>query len=225
MYRKAVEKYAKDGDIYRIAYVSYQIHFIGVSQLTFNQHPDKTEAYVRLFRKDDPTFDHNSFDRVKRWRCYVASFMAVEPTEEVDLTRVSAPYLKNVLLKNADLSEDDRFDLIKHYDKVTILISPASYVMKFIASEPHGTGGNMYFVQPDKVRSGLSESVSNPTEEYKKLAENRQERVQELFGRNTIWMKDASRDDVDARKAAFKKDLEEPRVTKDHEDDVEMDDL
>lgn len=148
--------------------------------------------------------------------------MAVEPTEEVDLNRVTSPYLKNRFLKSDELPEDERFDLLKHSDKTTILISPASYVMKFIASEPFGVGGVEYFVQPDKARSGLSESIPNPIEEYKGLKESRRERIQELLIRNTSWMKDVSRDDVDARKAAFKKDLEEPKVIKDDEEDVEM---
>jgi paired amphipathic helix protein Sin3a len=49
----------------------------------------------------------------------------------------------------------------------------------------------------------------------------RGERAQEVLVRNNSWMKDMSRDDVDAKKAAFKKDLEEPRKATD-DDDVEM---
>jgi paired amphipathic helix protein Sin3a len=177
-----------------------------------------------LFKKDDPTFDYDTLDRIKRWRCYIASYTAVEPTEEVDLSRVSTPYLKSRFPKGDDLSDEERHDRVRHYDKITINVSPATYATKFIASEPNGTGGYMYFVHPDKVRAGLTEEGTKPSW-YKALRDRRRERVEERLIRNTNWMKDVSRDDVDARKAAFKRDLEEPKssaVEDGDEDDVEM---
>ncbi|KAF1830335.1 hypothetical protein BDW02DRAFT_642257 [Decorospora gaudefroyi] len=203
-YRKAVEKYAKDADTYRITY-----------------DPAKMEAHVRLFKKDDPTFEFTTLDRIKRWRAYVASYMAVEPTEEVDLSRVHYPYLKKRLAKTEDLSDEERFDHVRHSDKITISISPAAYRMDFIKGHPFGSGGIQYFIQPDAVRAGVSESVPKPSEEYKKLNDERRERVQEILVRNNRWMKDLSRDDVDAKKTAFKKAIEEPRTVAD-DDDVDM---
>jgi paired amphipathic helix protein Sin3a len=179
------------------------------------------EAHVRLFKKDDPTFEFNTLDRVKRWRAYVASYMAVEPTEEVDVSRIHYPYLKKRLAKTEDLLNEDRVDTVKHSDKITVSISPAAYIMTFINSEPFGTGGVQYFLQSDAVRAGVSEAVPKPFEEYNKMNGERGERAQEVLVRNNSWMKDMSRDDVDAKKAAFKKDLEEPRKATD-DDDVEM---
>lgn len=221
-YRKAVEKYAKDADTYRITYVCTIIWTSRSHLLMSYQDPVKMESYVRLFKKDDPTFEFNTVDRVKRWRAYVASYMAVEPTEEIDVSRIHYPYLKKRLAKTEDPTEDDRFDNVKFNDKITVSISPAAYVMTFINSEPFGTGGVQYFLQPDSVRAGLSESVPKPAEEYKTLNDARHNRVQELLIMNNSWMKDLSRDDVDAKKAAFKKDLEEARKGADDED-VEMD--
>lgn len=177
---------------------------------------------MRLFKKDDPTFEFNTVDKIKRWRAYVASYMAVEPTEDVDVSRVNFPYLKKRVAKIEDLSEEERFEHLKHNDKITVSISPAAYIMTFINSEPFGTGGVQYFIQPDAVRAGVSESVPKPTEEYKKLNDERRERVQEILVRNNSWMKDLSRDDVDAKKSAFKKDIEEARkVTDDGDVDME----
>ena len=176
---------------------------------------------MRLFKKDDPTFEFNTLDRIKRWRAYVASYMAVEPTEEVDASRVRYPYLKKRLAKTNDFVEEDRFEDVKHSDKITVSISPAAYIMTFVNSEPFGTGGVQYFLQPDIVRAGLSEATPNPLEEYKALNDSRRDRAQEILARNNTWMKDLSRDDVDAKKASFKKDLEEPSKVTD-EDDVEM---
>jgi paired amphipathic helix protein Sin3a len=179
------------------------------------------EAQVRLFKKDDPTFEFNTLDRVKRWRAYVASYMAVEPTEEVDISRIHYPYLKKRLAKTEGILEEDRIDSVKYDDKITVSISPAAYIMTFINSHPFGTGGVQYFLQPDAVLAGVSEAIPKPTEEYKKLNDERRERAQEKLVRNNSWMKDMSRDDVDAKKAAFKKDLEEPRKVTD-DDDVDM---
>ncbi len=137
--------------------------------------------------------------------------MAVEPTEELDASRVRYPYLKKRLAKTEDFGEEDRFEHVKHSDKITVSITPAAYIMTFIHSEPIGTGGVQYFLQPDQVRAGLSESTPNPAADFKALNDARRERAQELLTRNNTWMKDLSHEDVDAKKAAFKKDLEEPR--------------
>jgi paired amphipathic helix protein Sin3a len=176
---------------------------------------------VRLFKKDDPTFEFSTLDRVKRWRAYIASYMAVEPTEEVDSTRVRYPYLKKRLARTEDFSEDERLDHVKHSDKITVSISPAGYTMTFINSEPFGTGGVQYFLQPDNVRAGITSNVTKPVEEYKALNDSRRDRAQEKLVRNNTWMKDLSREDVDAKKAIFKRDLDQVRV--DDDDDVEMD--
>jgi paired amphipathic helix protein Sin3a len=219
-YRKAVEKYAKDADTYRITYVCSTNCLRSCKLLTQCQDPAKAEANVRLFKKDDPTFEFNTLDRVKRWRAYIASYMAVEPTEEVDGSRVHYPYLRKRLARTEDFSEDERLDHVKHSDKITVSISPAGYTMTFINSEPFGTGGVQYFLQPDSVRAGLTSSVPKPTEEYKSLNDSRRDRAQERLARNTTWMKDLSREDVDAKKTAFKQDLEQ--VKPDNDEDVEM---
>jgi paired amphipathic helix protein Sin3a len=221
-YRKAVEKYAKDADTYRITYVSHISSGFQGTLLIFLKDPAKTEATVRLFRKDDPTFDFSALDRIKRWRAYLASYQAVEPTEEVDHARVAYPYLKKRLAKVEDLAEqDDRLDHVKHSDKITISISPAAYVINFINSEPFGTGGVQYFLQPDNVRAGVTESMPQPDEQFKALNDSRRERAQEKLVRNNTWMKNLSREEVDSKKATFKKCIEEGKQANDNED-VEM---
>lgn len=202
-YRKSVEKYAKDADTYRITY-----------------DPVIKESFVRLFKKDDPTFEFNTVDRVKRWRAYVASYMAVEPTEGIDVAQIRYPYLKKRMAKADDLSDDARFDHVKHNDKITVTISPAAYTMTFVHSEPFGPGGVQYFLQPDFVRAGLSESLPTPMKDYEALVKARKERVIETLCMNNSWMKNLSREEVDAKKAAWKRMLEEaPKIT---DDDVEM---
>jgi paired amphipathic helix protein Sin3a len=203
-YRKAVEKLAKDADTYRITY-----------------DPAKTEATVRLFKKDDPTFDSNALDRTRRWRAYLASYQAVEPTEEVDHAKVHYPYLKKRLAKIEDLAEqDDRLDLAKHSDKITVSISPQTYNITFINSDLN-VGGVQYFTLPDTVRAGGSESSPQPNEQFKALNDARRERAQEKLVRNNTWMRDLSRDEVDSKKSAFKQGIDEAKQANDNED-VEM---
>ncbi|KAF2203738.1 hypothetical protein GQ43DRAFT_389344 [Delitschia confertaspora ATCC 74209] len=206
-YRKAVEKYAKDADIYRIAY-----------------DPFKAEAYVRVFKRDEPTFDFSSLDRIKRWRCYVASFMSIEPTEDINYSSVRTPYRKNAMMAKQDEMIDERGDPEKRLDKVVINVSPHGYMMKFEITPPDNSTGIEYFVQNDTIRSGVSENIPDPVEAYKQLKDSRRELVQEKLVRNNSWMKDITRDDVDERKDRFKKDLEEPAkaTTNDEDEDVEM---
>lgn len=183
------------------------------------------EANVRLFKKDDPTFEFNTLDKVKSWRAYVASYVALEPTEQIDASRVRYPFLRKrlaTLEKMDELTDQDRYEHVQHSDKITVSINPSRYNMRFISSEPAGTGGVQYIVHPDATRSGLSESVPKPLEEFKSLFDAKRDRAQEILVRNNSWMKDLSRDDVDAKKSAFKKDLEEGKPAAGEDDDVEM---
>lgn len=174
---------------------------------------NKMEAYVRLFKKDDPTFEFDQLDKVRQWRAYVASYMAVEPTEGLEFNKLRHPYLAKRLARLEDVNDDDRFDTLKSEDKITVSVLAQNYTMKFIASEPFGSGGVQYFTQPDDIRAGIGSK-----EEYDALLESKKERAQELFVRNNEWMKNLNRDDVDEKKAAFRKDLDEPKKT----EDVEM---
>jgi paired amphipathic helix protein Sin3a len=220
-YRKAVEKYAKDADTYRITYVSHLCR-CHVLSLTLIQDPAKTEATVRLFKKDDPTFDTNALDRTRRWRAYLASYQSIEPTEEVDPNNIKHPFLKKRLAKAEDLAEqDERLDHTTHSDKITVSISPQTYNITFINSEPFGTGGVQYFTLSDAIRAGLSDGASQPSDQYKLLNDARRERAQEKLVHNNTWMRDLSRDEVDSKKATFKKSIDEIKQASDNED-VEM---
>lgn len=135
---------------------------------------------------------------------------------------VQYPYLKRRLAKVEDLAEqDNRLEMVKYSDKITVSISPQTYNITFINSEPFGTGGVQYFTLPDTIRAGASENSLQPTEQYKALNDARRERAQEKLVRNNTWMRDLSRDEVDSKKAAFKKGIEEVKQANDN-DDVEM---
>lgn len=140
----------------------------------------------------------------------------------MDHGKVQYPYLKKRLAKVEDLAEqDDRLNVVKHSDKITVSISPQTYNITFINSEPFGTGGVQYFTLPDTVHTAVSESMPPPLEQFKALNDARRERAQERLVRNNTWMRDLSRDDVDSKKAAFKKGIDEVKQANSDED-VEM---
>ncbi|KAF2278105.1 paired amphipathic helix protein Sin3a [Westerdykella ornata] len=202
-YRKAVAKFAKDADTYRIAYDS-----------------QKKEAYVRLFKKDDPTYEFTMLDRVRRWRAYSAAYYQNETTEGVDMSKVEVPFCKRSYRTARDTA-DEEYEPDDSFGRTTIQINPVNYTIRFISSEPYGSGGVEHIVHSGKVRSGLSDEGVKSAEDFTALKESRRERAQELLVRNTNWMKDVSRDDVDARKAAFKKRIEQPEAVAESTD-VEM---
>lgn len=80
-YRRQVEKYIKDSDVYRIAY-----------------NTTERKAFVRLLKRDESTYDSvyedGLLDPEQRWAYYVASFTSLEPTESVLLDEVRLPFLK-----------------------------------------------------------------------------------------------------------------------------------
>ena len=80
-YRRQVEKYVKDSDVYRIAY-----------------NVGERKAFVRLLKKDETTYDsvHEDglLDPEQRWSYYVSSFTSLDPTEGVLQEEVQQPMLK-----------------------------------------------------------------------------------------------------------------------------------
>lgn len=102
MYRRQVEKYIKEGDIYRIAYVSSQSPN-AMSKMNTNKPQNATTrlAAIRVIRTTDSTFSDVNDDGLvtaeQRWAYYVSSYTNFEPTEAgVPLDRVIAPYVRRV---------------------------------------------------------------------------------------------------------------------------------
>lgn len=109
-------------------------------------------------------------------------------------------------------------------DKITISISPEQYKMRFVVGEKGTDEGTQFFVQKDKVRAGTDGAEEDRSEEYVQLKDSRKDLVQEKIVRNNAWMKDISRDEVDAKKTEFKQNLETPKKAEslDQEHDADM---
>ena len=97
LYRKQVEKYVKDGDVYRISYVSWAGRTRCRTKLTNLQFQSTGAATIRILKKDETTFERSSEDGVhtaeQRWAYYITSYTSLEPTEGVDQTKLSPSFL------------------------------------------------------------------------------------------------------------------------------------
>jgi paired amphipathic helix protein Sin3a len=180
------------------------------------------EISVRLFKKDEPTFEFNQVDKIKRWRGYVASYMTVEPTEELDYTRLRYPYLKDCITKQDNPHEDDPFDKVTGQDKIVVQVTPEFYVMKFMATDPHGIGGVQYFIQPEGG-SGSSETAAKPDEEQHPQKSAKKDVASEKFIHNNAWIKDSGHDDVEASKASFTELKDSPKKVEEGAQDEDVD--
>ncbi|KAF2459835.1 hypothetical protein BDY21DRAFT_336623 [Lineolata rhizophorae] len=157
-FRKQAEKYAKDGDIYRI---------------TFNQREMK--AWVQIFRKDDATFDMDKLEPEKRWSYYISSWTSLDPTEGVPADRVRLPYEKSTLNLPAleqlpMVAEDDESpeaaaaqalltDSVRSEEHLVIRVSLNNYKMLFApATEEYMVRGVTARAGPFDPNAGVSEA-------------------------------------------------------------------
>jgi paired amphipathic helix protein Sin3a len=190
-YRKQVEKLSRDGEVYRISYVSL-VKFVitEINPLTYLQVPEEQRCTIRLFPGDDATFDSEHLTTEGRWQYYIASYSMNEPTEGVDLTRLRPSFLRrNVAPQNAriEAAYAEIFGNLESFDEQALRISPNSY--KLIITDDFG-----WIRHNPASSSGKSYEVGR-IEESAKFREN--------FVRNNAWMRNASAEFVEARKALW----------------------
>ena len=184
-YRKQVEKFVKDGEMYRISYVSSD--YFG-STATANRPKDSssTKTTVRVFPPEESTFDNDSLSEEARWQYYIASYTMSDPTEGVDLSRMSFPFLrKNVTPQpsNAEEAYSSAYGKMQHRDTQTVSISPDTYKV-FYSSE-------FYFLR------ALAQKTYDRTRDNEKFYEK--------FVNHTTWMRNESDEAVSRRKVAYER--------------------
>lgn len=95
-YKKAVERMVRDGDLYKIEYVSGTRQGCFDDLLTLIQEQSKQKVNIFLAKKEDPAYFENGvspLDHENRWRSYVASYQSFEPTEGVPKAQLELPML------------------------------------------------------------------------------------------------------------------------------------
>ena len=99
-YRKQVEKYGKDTDIYRIRYVSFTHKILLPSIFMPLTHPSPPQnrpnrtATIQIFKKDDKTYEADELAATARWSYYVSTYSMLDHTEGVEFADLRLPFLR-----------------------------------------------------------------------------------------------------------------------------------
>lgn len=154
-YRKSVDKMIKDGETYRIDFVSVANDPNATGRLLTRVPQDQLTNKIRIFlaKKEDPIGDDglSVHDRETRWRYYIASYTSVDNTEGIDINNISYPFLmSNIKAYGADprsetfplaaadffrngIVEKSRFLDVKNEEKLSLRISVNNFKAFFQA--------------------------------------------------------------------------------------------
>lgn len=98
-YRKAVEKMIKDGDLYKIDYVSSLPNsrsMFSTDPLTRQQDQSKQKIELYLAKKDDASYyddELSPMDLENHWRTYIATYETVDDTDGIKPSQLHVPFL------------------------------------------------------------------------------------------------------------------------------------
>ena len=193
-YRRSVQRLAREGEIYRIGWVCLHVAIEAESANNYQDTLD-SKITIQLFKDTDPTFEASSLSRAEGWKVYISSYETSLPTEGIEALRM--PFYKRNLktrfpTSNGDPAPGDIDTRIE--ERMQFRISAATYRMEV---EP----GSSDFVA--NASSGVSD------EDAKTETERRSNEVEERWRANNTWMKGVSKDEVDAKKHAFKEKFDE----------------
>lgn len=190
-YRKQVERYVKDGDLFRITYVSCIARGLTREPETNGTHqePATKMCYLQYLTTEDSTLDREELSHEARWSYYVSAYTMRDPTEGVPFTQMRMPFLKRSLPAKMDSDEEYNhyFRPIVNHDGLVIRICANSY---HILYEP-GTQDWWYRLSTDE------EDASEKSKELAAVKERRKDRFMEKFVNNPKWAQGLSKDQVD----------------------------
>ena len=186
-YRKQVEKHVKDGELYRISYVSAACVTCR-SVADWIQDAPSTKTTIRLFPSEESTFDSDSLSDDAKWQYYVASYQMTDHTEGVDLSQLQWPLLRR-RLSQPKAGVEDTYSVVigslHHEDTQIISITPESYKMYY-------EGGFDFYRE-----------MSGP----EKKAEN--DRLKDKLVQRPAWGREEGEEAFNGRMAAWTTALEE----------------
>lgn len=221
-YRKAVEKMIREGDLYKIDYVSLissggSIHIANDIQ---DQPQGKMDIY--LARKDSPSYFDDGLsplDQENRWRSYIATFQTVDPTDGVDQSKISLPFLyRNMRTVGVDpkshsyppsppaggdsetasaTSERLTSRIIHTKNEENLVLRVAVNTYKCIFQKQTQEAWAEPFAEREGGREGVEQAYDD--------AQHREEVMRESYVMNNEGMKGLSRDDVDKQNGNFAK--------------------
>ncbi|KAK2758744.1 Transcriptional regulatory protein sin3 [Arachnomyces sp. PD_36] len=178
-YRKQVERFVKDGDLYRVTY-----------------NPTTKLCYIQLLTTEDSTLENEELNPEARWSYYVSAYTMRDPTEGVPFSQMRMPFLKRSLPSKLDTDDEYNhyFRPIVNHDGLVIRICANSY---HILYEP-GTQDWWFRIpteEDDLVEKG---------KELAAVRERRKDRFMEKFVNNPKWAQGLSKDQVDESNQRFR---------------------
>ena len=191
-YRKHVEKLVKEGDIYRIVYVSGLLASC-LRPTELSQYQNSQHVTMQIFRKDDQTFDTEGKSGDFNWSYYVTAYVMRDWTEGVP-HEIRWPYLRRNLPRDPESEEEFNKDYLpfRGEEGLEIRIAPNNYRLLY---EVHTTD---WWLQGRKVRARGQKGMPAASEE-------RKAKFEEKFVKNAKWMANVSLDEVDRKKAEYNK--------------------
>lgn len=186
-FRKGVEKYIKDGDMFLIRYYTNQ-----------------RRATVQLMSKNETTFDMDDMDRTQKWQYYVSSYVRVEPTEGVARPKQnSVVKIRNLpqsdTLSTSSTDENKRGPMV--YDESLIFrICVNTYKLLYEKNTADWFG----------YTNGKGRLAAEKVEQ---LRIQRNDKFKEKFVMNNTWMRGMSQNQVENQNKRFDSWINEGNLT------------
>ena len=193
-YRKQVEKLSKDGDVYRIRYVRNLLCSPLSIKLTMTQNRASKSAFIKIFKKDEKTYEADELAATARWSYYMSTFTMRDRTEGVSLANINWPFVKRNMPEM--LGDEDEYNNAYgtpqwNEDNLIIRIGQENYHIMY---DP---GTSEWFIHNDTVRKrGLGA--------YEDLQKQRNQKYQELFGEKGELVAKKDGDGLEKETADFK---------------------
>lgn len=115
-YRKLVERYTKDGDVFRISF-----------------NPSTRKAFVSILKPEDSTVDVHRLETERRWNYYVSTYQTLDPTEGIDYNSLSVPFLRRNIPLEEEINDEFMDSVLtgRSDDKLEVRICLENYRLNF----------------------------------------------------------------------------------------------
>jgi len=169
---------------------------------------------MKIFKKDEATFDVDRMTVEDKWRVYLAEYLSTGPTHGAPLGHVPLPTLKRnvrVLSKDGTITPSysgnipadtlmtgefgRRYDLVRAKENLEFRISVGNYKLCYQINSDE------YWHQPYAVRVGGKEGA----EEAMNTFGYRFDRVKDALVMNNSAMKGLSKEDVEGKNEEWRK--------------------
>lgn len=178
-FRKQVEKLTKEGDIFRIRYVSDSDgHSPYLLTRVYLQTRSTKSATVQIFKKDDKTYAADELATEARWSYYISTYSMRDATEGVPIKEMHLPFFK----RNLPPVLDDDEDYTNAYgspqwneDALVIRVIPGNYHIQYDPDTYE------WWIHNNRVRKrGLGA--------YDEATKERRSKFQKMFGEKGTLM-------------------------------------